>query len=128
MTIITTIDELEALYGQPGETSTVKEADWLTPQYRALMEASPFVALATAGPEGLDCSPRGDAGQAVRIVDDRTVMMPDRRGNNRCDSLRNIVRDERVALLFLSPVPGPPFASTGPLIFRSIRTYWLRSL
>ncbi|HVK42826.1 MAG TPA: pyridoxamine 5'-phosphate oxidase family protein [Phenylobacterium sp.] len=106
MTIITTIAELEALYGQPGETSTVKEADWITPQYRALMDASPFVALATAGPEGLDCSPRGDAGQAVRIVDDRTVMMPDRRGNNRCDSLRNIVRDPRVALLFLIPGSG----------------------
>jgi len=106
MTIITTIEQLEALYGHPGETSTVKEADWITPQYRALMDASPFVALATAGPEGLDCSPRGDAGQAVRIVDDRTVMMPDRRGNNRCDSLRNIVRDPRVALLFLIPGSG----------------------
>ena len=113
MTIITTIDELEALYGQPGETSTVKEADWLTPQYRTLMEASPFVALATAGPEGLDCSPRGDAGQAVRIVDDRTVMMPDRRGNNRCDSLRNIVRDERVALLFLIPGSGTTLRLNG---------------
>ncbi|MDP1599735.1 pyridoxamine 5'-phosphate oxidase family protein [Phenylobacterium sp.] len=113
MTIITTIDELEALYGQPGETSTVKEADWLTPQYRALMEASPFVALATAGSEGLDCSPRGDAGQAVRIVDDRTVMMPDRRGNNRCDSLRNIVRDERVALLFLIPGSGTTLRLNG---------------
>lgn len=106
MTIITTIEQLEALYGQPGEASTVKEADWITPQYRALMDASPFVALASSGPEGLDCSPRGDAGQAVRVVDERTVMMPDRRGNNRCDSLRNIVRDPRVALLFLIPGSG----------------------
>lgn len=106
MSIIRTIEELEALYGQPGETSTVKEADRITPSYRALIEASPFAALATAGPEGLDCSPRGDAGCAVRIVDERTVMMPDRRGNNRCDSLRNIVRDPRVALLFLTPGSG----------------------
>lgn len=106
MSIIRTIEELEALYGQPGETSTVKEADWITPSYRALIEASPFAALATAGPEGLDCSPRGDAGCAVRIVNERTVMMPDRRGNNRCDSLRNIVRDPRVALLFLIPGSG----------------------
>jgi PPOX class probable FMN-dependent enzyme len=106
MTIITTIEQLEALYGQPGEASTVKEADWITPQYRALMDASPFVALASSGPEGLDCSPRGDAGQAVRVVDERTVMMPDRRGNNRFDSLRNIVRDPRVALLFLIPGSG----------------------
>src|SRR5690606_41161258 len=113
MTIITTIEQLEALYGHPGETSTVKEADWITPQYRALMDASPFVALATAGPEGLDCSPRGDAGQAVRVVDDRTVMMPDRRGNNRCDSLRNIVRDRRVALLFLIPGSGTTLRVNG---------------
>ncbi|KRB44414.1 pyridoxamine 5'-phosphate oxidase family protein [Phenylobacterium sp. Root700] len=106
MTIITTTEQLEALYGVPGEASTVKETDQITPEYRALMDASPFVALATAGPEGLDCSPRGDAGQAVRVVDERTLMMPDRRGNNRCDSLRNIVRDPRVALLFLIPGSG----------------------
>ncbi|MES2642101.1 MAG: pyridoxamine 5'-phosphate oxidase family protein [Myxococcota bacterium] len=103
---LTTIEQLEALYGAPGEASTVKEVDRVTPHYRALMDASPFVALATAGPEGLDCSPRGDAGRVVRVVDERTVMMPDRRGNNRCDSLRNIVRDPRVALLFLIPGSG----------------------
>lgn len=113
MTVISTIEQLEALYGLPGETSTVKEADWITPQYRALIEASPFVALATAGPEGLDCSPRGDAGQAVRIANDRTVLMPDRRGNNRCDSLRNIVRDPRVGLLFLIPGSGTTMRLNG---------------
>ncbi|WP_309644873.1 pyridoxamine 5'-phosphate oxidase family protein [Phenylobacterium sp.] len=106
MTVIATLEALEAIYGFPNESSTVKEADWITPHYRALVEASPFVALATAGPEGLDCSPRGDEGQAVRIEDERTVLMPDRRGNNRCDSLRNIVRDPRVALLFLIPGSG----------------------
>jgi len=106
MTVIATIEALEAIYGVPNEASTVKEVDWITPQYRALIEASPFVALATAGPEGLDCSPRGDEGQVVRVADERTVLMPDRRGNNRCDSLRNIVRDPRVALLFLIPGSG----------------------
>lgn len=106
MTVIATIEALEAIYGVPNEASTVKEADRITPQYRALIEASPFVALATAGPEGLDCSPRGDDGQVVRIKDERTILMPDRRGNNRCDSLRNIVRDSRVALLFLIPGSG----------------------
>ncbi|HEY9233912.1 MULTISPECIES: pyridoxamine 5'-phosphate oxidase family protein [Phenylobacterium] len=106
MTVISTIEQLEALYGRPGEASTVKEADRITPEYRRLIEASPFVALATAGPEGLDCSPRGDAGQAVRIAGERTVLLPDRRGNNRCDSLRNIIRDPRVALLFLIPGSG----------------------
>jgi uncharacterized protein len=113
MNVISTIEQLEELYGYPGESSTVKETAWLTPQYRTLIEASPFVALATAGPEGLDCSPRGDAGQAVRIADERTVLMPDRRGNNRCDSLRNIVRDPRVGLLFLIPGSGTTMRLNG---------------
>ncbi len=104
--IITTIAELEALYGQPNEASTVKEVDYITPHYRAYIEASPFAALATCGPEGLDCSPRGDKPGFVRIHDERTLMLPDRRGNNRVDSLRNIVRDPRVALLFLIPGVG----------------------
>jgi PPOX class probable FMN-dependent enzyme len=103
MSILDTLEQLEALYGQPGPPSTVKELDRLIPEYRACIEASPFCALATCGPEGLDCSPRGDPGGVVRIVDDRTLMMPDRRGNNRTDSLRNIIRDPRVALMFLIP-------------------------
>jgi PPOX class probable FMN-dependent enzyme len=113
MSVISTIEELEAIYGFPNEASTVKEADWITPQYRTLIEASPFVALATAGPEGLDCSPRGELGGVVRIVDERTLMMPDRRGNNRCDSLRNIVRDPRVGLLFLIPGFGTTLRLNG---------------
>lgn len=103
MTIIRTIEALEAIYGQPGLTSTVKEIDYVNDHYRAYIEASPFVALATSGPEGLDCSPRGDAGSCVRIADPRTLILPDRRGNNRMDSLRNIVRDPRCALMFLIP-------------------------
>lgn len=103
MTRLTTVEALEALYGAPGPASTVKELDHLIPEYRAYIEASPFCALATVGPEGLDCSPRGDAGQVVRVMDDRTLALPDRRGNNRCDSLRNIIRDPRVALMFMIP-------------------------
>src|ERR1700742_797269 len=106
MSIVTTVEELEAIYGLPGESSTVKVADRITPSYRVLIEKSPFAALATSGPEGLDCSPRGDLAGFVRIHDDKTLMMPDRRGNNRIDSLRNIVRDPRVALLFLIPGCG----------------------
>src|SRR5246127_2654053 len=106
MSIVATIEQLEAIYGFPGETSTVKVADRITPPYRVLIEKSPFAALATSGPEGLDCSPRGGGGGFVRIHDARTLMMPDRRGNNRIDSLRNIVRDPRVALLFLIPGSG----------------------
>ena len=104
--ILTTVAELEAIYGQPGETSTVKEVARITPHYRAYIEASPYAALATSGPEGLDCSPRGDKPGFVRIHDDKTLMLPDRRGNNRIDSLRNIVRDPRVALLFMIPGVG----------------------
>ncbi len=106
MSTITSIDQLEALYGQPNKASTVKEVDWITPEYRAYIEASPFALLATSGPEGLDCSPRGDRPGFVRIHHERTLMLPDRRGNNRVDSLRNIVRDPRVALLFLIPGAG----------------------
>ena len=113
MSRIATIEQLEAIYERPLETSTVKEISHLTPQYRALIEASPFVALATAGPEGLDCSPRGDAGSVVRIHDDRTLMLPDRRGNNRIDSLRNIVRDPRAGLLFLIPGSGTTLRVNG---------------
>ena len=106
MSTITTIEQLEAIYGKTGLTSTVKVAERMTPYYRVMMEKSPFVALATCGPEGLDCSPRGDLPGFVRIHDDKTLMMPDRRGNNRIDSLRNIVRDPRIALLFLIPGSG----------------------
>jgi PPOX class probable FMN-dependent enzyme len=113
MSVINTVEELAALYGQPSETSLVKEVPALTPEYRALIEASPFVALATSGPEGLDCSPRGDLAGFVRVHDERTLMMPDRRGNNRTDSLRNIVRDSRVALLFLIPGSGTTLRVNG---------------
>jgi hypothetical protein len=106
MSIIASIDQLEALYGQPGVASTVKEVDHVTPDYRAFIEAAPFAVLATSGPEGLDCSPRGDLAGFVRVQDARTLLLPDRRGNNRIDSLRNIVRDPRVALLFLIPGSG----------------------
>ncbi|MCU1360915.1 MAG: pyridoxamine 5-phosphate oxidase [Ilumatobacteraceae bacterium] len=101
--VITSIEQLEAIYGDPVTTSILKELDHITDDYRQFIDAAPFVVLATSGPEGLDCSPRGDPAGFVRIVDERTLMIPDRRGNNRVDSLRNIVRDPRVALLFLIP-------------------------
>lgn len=113
MPTLTTIEDLEALYGQPGPSSTLKELDHLNAEYRAVIEASPFAALATVGPEGLDCSPRGDAGEVVRIGDAKTLLMPDRRGNNRAESLRNIVRDPRVALLFLIPGSGSTLRVNG---------------
>ncbi|NKN36608.1 pyridoxamine 5'-phosphate oxidase family protein [Agrobacterium sp. a22-2] len=103
MTIIRTVEELKAIYDGVSEASLVKVTRTLTAEYRQMIEASPFVALATVGPEGLDCSPRGDLGGVVRIRDDATLLLPDWRGNNRIDSLLNIVRDPRVALMFLVP-------------------------
>lgn len=107
MKYLSTLEELHALYGVPGAASVRKEAPRITREYRRIIEAAPFLALATAGPEGLDCSPRGDApGQLVRILDEVTLALPDRRGNDRIDSLRNILRDPRMALMFLIPGSG----------------------
>jgi len=103
---VTSIEQLEALYGLPAGAAVLKEIDHISPEYRTFIEASPFFALSTCGPEGLDCSPRGDDPGFVRVLDDKTLMIPDRRGNNRIDSLRNIVRDPRVSLLFLIPGVG----------------------
>ncbi|MBP2313313.1 pyridoxamine 5'-phosphate oxidase family protein [Azospirillum soli] len=100
---ITDVAALEALYGQPAGPSVAKEVDRLTPGYRAVVEASPFFVLATSGLDGLDASPRGDGPGFVRVADERTLLVPDRRGNNRIDSLRNLIHDPRVALLFLVP-------------------------
>lgn len=100
---VRSVEELARHYGVPKEASTLKVANRITREYRALLEASPFFTLATAGPEGLDCSPRGERGGAFRIHDERTIIIPDRRGNDRIDSLTNIVRDPRVGMLFLIP-------------------------
>jgi uncharacterized protein len=111
---ITTPEQLEEIYHvKPTLASTAKVSDRLTPEYRKLVDASPFLILATAGEKGLDCSPRGDRGSAVKVVDDKTILLPDRRGNNRIDSLRNIVSDPRVALLFLIPGSGTTLRING---------------
>lgn len=100
---IETMEELEALYGAPNPLSLTKVTPRLTPLYRKWIEASRFVVVSTVGPEGVDGSPRGDDGPVVRIVDDKTLWLPDWRGNNRIDTLRNILRDGRVALMFMVP-------------------------
>lgn len=101
MTPIRDLDALHSLYGTPGQAATCKVTAHLTPAYRAYLERARFCILATVGPEGTDGSPRGDQGPVVTILDDRTLAMPDWRGNDRIDSLRNIVRDGRVSLIFL---------------------------
>ncbi len=100
---VTSIEQLESIYGDPLSRSLVKEIEHISEHYRAFIEKAPFVTVATCGPEGLDCSPRGDPSGFVRVVDEKTLMIPDRRGNNRIDSMRNLVRDPRISLLFLIP-------------------------
>jgi PPOX class probable FMN-dependent enzyme len=100
---VTSIEALEEIYGTAVERSLTKEIDHISDHYRQFIKVAPFVVVATVGPEGMDCSPRGDPAGFMRVTDPKTVMMPDRRGNNRLDSLRNLVRDSRISLLFLIP-------------------------
>ena len=104
---------LNALYGEISPGAIAKEIDYIHPHYRAMIEASPFVVLGTSGAGGLDVSPRGDPAGFVHVLDDRTLLIPDRRGNNRADSLRNIVHDPRVTLLFLIPGVGETLRVNG---------------
>lgn len=110
---ITTPQQLAALYGEVGEASIAKEVPFVHPHYRAMIEASPFALLATSGPQGLDLSPRGDPPGFVVVHDDTTLLLPERRGNNRIDSLRNLMHDPRVALLFLIPGVGETLRVNG---------------
>ena len=103
MDFIESITELEALYGTPGQASIRKVADHLTSLYAKWIAASRFCVLTTVGPNGTDGSPRGDDGPVVVPLDHKTLAMPDWRGNQRLDSLRNIVVDDRVSLMFMVP-------------------------
>lgn len=124
---IESIEELEALYTAPLPHSRNKETPVMNAAYRRLFEACPFATLATVGPDGMDCSPRGDGPGFIRILDDRTLAIPDRRGNNRLDTLRNIVLDGRIALLCMIPgwnetfrVNGSAHVSTDPDLLASM--------
>jgi PPOX class probable FMN-dependent enzyme len=104
---------LRELYGEPSAGAIAKEIDYVHPHYRAMIEASPFMVMATSGPDGLDVSPRGDPAGFVVVEDERTLLIPDRRGNNRCDSLNNLIDDPRIALLFLIPGVGETLRVNG---------------
>ncbi|PYE84666.1 pyridoxamine 5'-phosphate oxidase family protein [Pseudoroseicyclus aestuarii] len=107
MKTIDDIAALEAVYDiRPSGPAQVKVTDRLIPTYAAWIARARFVVLTTVGPQGTDGSPRGDDGPVVRIVDEQTLWLPDWRGNNRIDSLRNIVRDGRVSLMFMVPGSG----------------------
>jgi PPOX class probable FMN-dependent enzyme len=124
--LVTTVEQLEALYDKPFGPSMVKEIDHVNAHYRAFIEAAPFFAMATSGPDGLDCSPRGDPAGFVRVQDEKTLLIPDRRGNNRIDSLRNLLDDPRISLMFLIPgccevirINGHAAISTDPKLCES---------
>jgi len=110
---ISTEDQLDALYGEAMPMALTKELDYISDHYRAFIEKAPFVVVASSGPEGLDASPRGDPAPIVRVLDKRTVALPDRRGNGRIDTLRNVVRDGRLALLFIIPGIGETLRING---------------
>ncbi len=110
---IADIATLERLYGTPSGAAVEKEVAYIHPHYRTMIAASPFVVLATSGPDGLDTSPRGDAAGFVVVEDEKTLLIPDRRGNNRVDSLRNIIANPHVALLFLIPGIGETLRVNG---------------
>lgn len=114
MSIIRSLEELEKLYGEPNEHSVLKVDDFLDQHSRAFIEAAPFVVLATSDRAGnLDCSPRGDRAGFVRIADEKTLLLPDRRGNNRTDSLKNIIENPNIALLFFVPNVKETFRVNG---------------
>jgi PPOX class probable FMN-dependent enzyme len=111
--LITEATQLDALYGAPSKPSLSKELDHIAETYRPFIEKSPFCILATSGPDGLDCTPRGDPPGFVHIEDVRTLLLPDRRGNNRLDALRNILENPEVSLIFLIPGVGETLRING---------------
>ncbi len=110
---ITSDAELDQHYGQPVKAALIKEIDHLSPHYQAFVAKAPFVMVATVGDGGMDCSPRGDPAGCVRVHDEKTLLLPDRRGNNRLDTLRNLVHDPRISLLFLIPGVGETLRING---------------
>ncbi|HEX4172970.1 MAG TPA: pyridoxamine 5'-phosphate oxidase family protein [Acetobacteraceae bacterium] len=112
-TLLTDATALRELYGAPSDAAIAKEIDYVHPHYGAMIQASPFVVIATSGPDGLDVSPRGDPAGFVVVEDERTLLIPDRRGNNRADSLNNLIADPRIALLFLIPGVGETLRVNG---------------
>lgn len=114
---IDTEDKLATLFGEVNANSVRKEVDHIPPVYRAMIEASPFVILATSNAKGIDISPRGDPVGFVVVEDERTLLIPERRGNNRVDTLRNLIADSRIGLLFLIPGVGETLRVAGRASF-----------
>ena len=110
---VSTVEQLENLFGTPHTQSMIKEIDYISEDYARFIEKAPFLVMASSGPGGLDTSPRGDPAGFVRIHDAKTLLIPDRRGNNRIDTLRNLVTDPRISLIFLIPGVGETLRVNG---------------
>lgn len=110
---IVNIEELEALYKDPSKLALAKEIDYINDSYQKFIEASPYCILSTYGEKGIDCTPRGDPAGFVRVIDKKTILLPDRKGNNRIDSLRNILLNSQVGLIFLVPNVGETIRVAG---------------
>lgn len=113
---VQSLHELESIYGSPVPASLSKELGYISDHYRQMIEKSPFAIIATVGEGGLDCSPRGDPPGFVRVADEKTLLLPDRRGNNRLDTLRNLIEDPRASLLFLIPGIGETLRVNGSAV------------
>ncbi len=113
MAVLKSVEELRKIYGEPHQRSVAKEIHYLNEPYQAFVKASPFAVLASNGPQGTDCSPKGDVPGFVRIIDEKTLALPDRPGNNRIDSFENIIADPRVSLLFIVPGAGETLRVNG---------------
>ena len=113
LSCITSEDGLRALHSAPMSRATDKVLDHLDKHCRAILELSPFCVLATQGPGGADVSPRGDPPGFIRVLDERTILLPDRVGNNRLDAFVNILANPRVGLLVLVPGMGETLRING---------------
>ena len=112
--IVSSPNDLRKLYGEPNQRSVLKVSDFLDENSRAFIKAAPFAVLATSDAAGnLDCSPRGDRSESAYVLDDKTLLLPDRPGNNRTDSLKNIIENPNVALLFFVPSVYETFRVNG---------------
>jgi len=110
---VTTPEDLSEIYDAPRATAIDKETDHVTAPGRAFIAASPFLILATASEAGVDCSPKGDAPGFVQLLDDRTILIPDRPGNNRIDGMKNIIDNPSVGIIFMVPGSNSTYRVNG---------------
>jgi hypothetical protein len=110
---VETMERLDAIYGEATPRALRKQTDHVTAPGRALIAASPFLILATASEDGIDCSPKGDAPGFVQLLDDRTLLIPDRPGNNRVDGMGNIIANPKVGIIFMVPGANETYRVNG---------------